>query len=330
MKTLIARKLQPGDEVRVIAPSLSLSIFPRSLFRSAEKMFTDAGLRVTYSKNAFAKDVMDSASVQKRVKDIENTFRDPNVKAIIAGVGGYNVNQLLSEIDYSVIKKNPKLFGGMSDITALCAAMQQKTGLVTYLAPNFYSFGMQKGNELGLLSLLEAWTQTESQPLSHSNRWSDERWIKNREPKKFYMTNQPYVVQKGTATGRVVGGNLCTLNLLHGTEWMPELRDSVLFIEDDDLVGSDFQGEFARNLLSLFQQPGADLVRGVVFGRFQLKSKMNKKKLLEVVNTIPQLKKIPIIADWSFGHTIPTTTIPLGGTVRISASAKPAIQLITY
>lgn len=331
MKQLIPKKLRPGDEVRVIAPSLSLSIFPKKIFRAADALFENVGLKVTYGKNAFKTGVMDSAPLKDRLSDLYDAFRDPKVKAIIAGIGGYNVNQLLSEIDYDLIRKNPKILCGMSDITALCNAITTKTGLITYSGPNYYSFGMKKGNEFGLESFLEALSQSAPKTLSYSRAWADEQWIKAGAPKKFYTNNQPYVVQKGAATGRVVGGNLCTLNLLHGTAWMPELRESILFIEDDDLVGNDFQGEFARNLLSLLEQPGAEEIRGVVFGRFQIKSKMSRKKLLEVVHTIPQLKNIPIIADWSFGHTIPTCTLPLGGTVRIAAQGiKPQIDLLIY
>lgn len=90
---------------------------------------------------------MNSSSIQSRVEDLHNAFLDKNVKAILTCIGGFNVNQILEYIDYSIIKNNPKIICGFSDITALINAIFAKTGLVTYHGTHFSSFGFEKDIE---------------------------------------------------------------------------------------------------------------------------------------------------------------------------------------
>jgi muramoyltetrapeptide carboxypeptidase LdcA involved in peptidoglycan recycling len=112
---------------------------------------------------------------------------------------------------------------------------------------------------------------------------------------------------------------------------MPKLKDAVLFIEDDDTAGDLTFGEFYRNLHSLMQQPHADSIKGILIGRFYSKSEMTAEKMRFIAKSDPRLKKIPIIANVDFGHTDPTITFPVGGTVEISARKNKAeIKIITH
>lgn len=76
---------------------------------------------------------------------MHEAFADKSVDAVLTAIGGFNAVELLSQIDYGLIKANPKIFCGFSDITALSCAIYAKTGLVTYSGPHFSSFGMLKG-----------------------------------------------------------------------------------------------------------------------------------------------------------------------------------------
>jgi len=124
---------------------------------------------------------------------------------------------------------------------------------------------------------------------------------------------------KEKQSGRIEGGNLCTLGLLQGTEYMPDIQDSVLFIEDDGETGEGFFVEFDRNLTSLIQQPGFETVKGIVLGRCQKASKMTKEKWIKLIKTHPELDRIPVIADCDFGHTTPIITFPIGGEAHLVA-----------
>lgn len=98
---------------------------------------------------------------------------------------------------------------------------------------------------------------------------------------------------------------------------MPDISDSILFIEDDDMAGNFFGVEFDRNLQSLIHQPNFEKVKGLVIGRFQKNTDMTTEKLRYIIRTKEELKNIPIFANADFGHTNPMITFPIGGTAKI-------------
>lgn len=152
MNKIIPEKLKKGDEIRVIAPSRSMKILKKDIIDIAKSRLESLGFKVSFGKNVM-KSINDDykcASIEDRVSDLHDAFRDKNVKAILTVIGGYNVNQILDEIDYELIKNNPKILCGFSDITALTNAIYAKTGLVTYSGVHFSSFGMKYGFEYSL------------------------------------------------------------------------------------------------------------------------------------------------------------------------------------
>ena len=298
---MIPNKLQYGDEIRVIAPSSSLAWVWENVHDKALDFLTDKGFKVTFSKNSREMDEFKSSSIKSRVDDIHEAFADENVKMIITAIGGFNVNQILPYLDYELIKANPKILCGYSDITALLHAVYAKTGLVTYHGPHFSTFGFDIEPE---------YTESCFFDLLMKN---DEIVIKESKTSGEY-----YVVQEGVCEGNIIGGNLCTLNLLQGTPYMPDLNEKVLFIEDDNIMGDYFVYEFDRNLQSLLQVNGADSIKGIVFGRFDESCKLDK----DVIRKIIQDKisaDIPVIFGVDFGHVLPMITFPIGSKVKISA-----------
>ena len=120
------------------------------------------------------------------------------------------------------------------------------------------------------------------------------------------------MINSGKAQGKIIGGNLCTLQLLQGTEYMPSLKDKILFLEDDDLVGDTFIFEFDRNLHSLMLQKDFKDIKGIIIGRTQLGAKLSVDDLAKLLSEKEQLKNIPVIINMDFGHTRPLFTIPIG------------------
>ncbi|NTU46837.1 hypothetical protein HGA88_04395 [Candidatus Roizmanbacteria bacterium] len=149
-----------------------------------------------------------------------------------------------------------------------------------------------------------------------SKEWIDDRWAGDQENRVFHKNEGYRVINEGVAEGAIVGGNLCTLNLLQGTEYMPSLKNTILFLEDDSM-SEPFT--FDRDLQSLIHQPEFTEVKGIVFGRFQTESHMTNELLVKIVETKKELAGLPIISGADFGHTTPMITIPIGGTARISA-----------
>ena len=301
---MIPNKLQYGDEIRVIAPSSSLSRVWETAYDKALSYLTDKGFKVTFSKNSREMNEFKSSSIKSRVDDIHEAFSDKNVKMIITAIGGFNVNQILPYLDYELIKANPKILCGYSDITALLHAIYVKTGLVTYHGPHFSTFGFDVETEYTEAYFFDLLMKNDEIVIKESN-----------------TSGEYFVIQEGTCEGNIIGGNLCTLNLLQGTPYMPDLNEKVLFIEDDNIMGDYFVYEFDRNLQSLLQVCGTDTIKGIVFGRFDESCKLDK----DVIRKIIQDKisaDIPVIFGVDFGHVLPMITFPIGGKVKISAKVN--------
>ena len=160
--------------------------------------------------------------------------------------------------------------------------------------------------------------ESEEVKIAASKEWSDDAWFIDQENREFISNDGMFVINEGEAEGKIIGGNLCTLNLLQGTEYMPDIGDSILFLEDDEMVGKLFNVEFDRDLVSLIGQSGFDTVKGIVIGRAQKASCMTNEKWIKLIKTKPELENIPVIAGVDFGHTTPIITFPIGGEAKLS------------
>jgi muramoyltetrapeptide carboxypeptidase len=275
----IPEKLQIGDEIRIIAPARSMSIISQEIQDTASKRLKKLGLKVSYGKNIKENDLFSSSSIENRIEDFHTAFSDRKIKGILTVLGGFNSNQLLKYIDYSLIINNPKIFCGFSDITALANAIYSKTNLVTYSGLHFSSFGMLTGFEYSQKYFSRILFHNQNINLEPSQQWSDDVWFIDQENREF-ITNEGYwIINQGESQGTAIGGNLCTLQLLQGTEYMPKLKNAILFLEDDAYTDGCDDVEFDRNLQSLIHQNDFHEVKGIVIGRFQKKSNMTLKKL---------------------------------------------------
>jgi muramoyltetrapeptide carboxypeptidase len=150
-----------------------------------------------------------------------------------------------------------------------------------------------------------------------SPSWSDDKWYLDQEERTFIEQENYLVIHEGEAEGKLIGGNLSTLHLLQGTEYMPSLKDCILFIEEDNEAHIH---SFDRVLQSLLQLPGAASIRGILIGRFQKDSNVTEAAIKRVIATKRELKNMPVIANVNFGHVQPITTIPMGVNAAISGS----------
>ena len=297
--------------IMVCALSRSLGMICDENIKLAKSKLEQLEFNVEFSKNSSFTDSFISSSIKKRITDFHNAIKNKNIDIILSVLGGYNSNQLLDYIDYDLIKNNPKIICGYSDITVILNAIYAKTGITTYLGPTFHSFAMKKGLEQTIDYFKKA-INHEQYYLYDPDYYSSDKWYDNQEKRKFIKNKGSIVINNGKAEGIIIGGNLCSFNLLQGTTYMPSLKDKILFIEDDALVGKEFPYEFDRNLVSLIQQKDFDKVRGLIIGRSQTQTGMNLTKWKKILNK-KELKNIPIIINVNFGHTTPNATIPIGG-----------------
>ncbi len=328
MKKIVPEKLVAGDEVRIVAPARGLKLIGQDSRAQALKIFAEMGLKVTFGKNTTDEnfDMMGSSSIEKRIADIHEAFADPKVKAVFTVIGGSNSNQLLPYLDYELIRNNPKIFCGFSDITALLNAIYAQTGLVTFSGPHFSSLGMIKGCEYTIENLKKMIIGEGKNEIKPSPEWSDDLWFLDQEKRSFIKNEGWWVIRSGSAEGKIIGGNLGTFDLLLGTPYRPVFEaDTILFIEDCFTSGGD-AGAFERNLQALMYQEDFKNVRALVIGRFQKASEVSREKL-EFILDKPQLKNLPIIANVDFGHTTPLLTLPIGGSARITPRNEIFVQI---
>ena len=329
MEKIYPEKLKSGDEVKIVSPSRSLALLSNETVEIANKRFTELGLKISFGKNVKESDEFASSSIESRVNDLHEAFLDKNVKAIITVIGGFNCNQLLTYLDWDLIKSNPKIFCGYSDITALNNAIFAKTGLVSYSGPHYSSFGQELYFDYTLEYFKKCLFFDKNFEIEPSNQWSDDKWYKDQKQRDLIKNNGFLIINEGKASGTILGANLCTFNLLQGTEYFPKfLDDTVLFLEDDS---ESLPHTFDRDLQSLIHQPDFKNVKGIVIGRFQKASQMSDDLLIKIIKTKKELNNLPVIANVDFGHTDPKITFPIGGMVEIDTNkTRPLIKIVKH
>lgn len=312
---LYPKKLCAGAHVRVIAPARSLALISPAVRAIASERFAHLGLKLSFGRSVEVCDGALSSSIDLRVQDLHEAFQDTSVDAIFTVIGGYNSNELLPFLNYDLIQANPKIFCGFSDITALSNAIFARTGLVTYSGPHYSSLGMLQGIEYTLHALQAALFSNAPYQVEASREWSNDLWFLDQEQRTFHPNAGIKVLREGQATGDIVGGNLGTLALLHGTPFMPRLNGAILFIEAEEGVPLHL---FNRQLHALSQQPGFAQIAALVIGRFTPSSKITDEAIRESIDSIDALNNIPIVCNIDFGHTTPLMTFPIGGVATIN------------
>lgn len=316
---IIPPKLKPGDEIRLIAPSCSGATLTPAVIEKGVEELRRLGLVVTFGENIRILDEYECAPIAARIADFHEAFSDSNVKAVLAIRGGFYANQLLDFIDWDLVKNNPKIFCGFSDITILQNALLAQVGLVSYSGPNLSYIGKSGVLDYTMDYFKRCLFSKEPVVIQASKHCQD---FGSLEGLRIQESPPWMVLTEGGAEGICVGGNLCTVNLLQGTPYMPSLDGGILFLEDD--AQSTYR-DFDRNLQSLMHMPDFNRVRGLVIGRFQQESAITTAMLRHMVAIRPQLQCIPVLANVDFGHTEPKFTFPIGGTARISAQASGSI-----
>ena len=318
------RHLKEGDTIGIVSPSSTIKNFPRRLERGI-KALESLGLKVILGKNAKNSQGHNAGTPEERADDINYFFKDKEIKAIICSTGGWNSNAVLPLLDYASIKNNPKIFCGFSDITALNLAIHKKTGLVTFNGPTVLpTFGeFEKPFDYSIQWFKKnLFHNSSAGKISNPKEFADEIlwWEKedNRKRKTISAT-QPLFLTEGLCEGKLIGGNLITLCILGGTEYMPNFDDSILFLEEEGESTSSVE----RRLFYLEQLGILKKVKGILFARpSNFKTDSEDRTLYDILREFGNRYKIPVVADLDFGHTAPMMTLPIGIKGRIDSLKK--------
>jgi muramoyltetrapeptide carboxypeptidase len=307
-RSLIKPKaLQKGDVVGLISPATFVSN-PETLML-AERALRHFGLEPRMGRNVRKKEGYTGGSVADRVADLHEMFRDPAIKGVFCLRGGFGSAHLLDAIDYGLIAKNPKVFLGYSDITAMHLAIHRKTGMVTFHGPvalsRFSSFTQENFRKAVF----------EPKPIGSLTNPPDNDAFR---PSHLLRTVRP-----GTARGPLVGGNLTLLSTTLGTPYEVDTRGKIFFIEDVD----EQPYSIDRMLTHLRLAGKLDAAAGIVFGEcadcrprdYKPSFTESNFSLPEVVDRILGNLKVPVLSGLTIGHTDDQLTLPLGVNATLDA-----------
>ncbi len=243
----------------------------------------------------------------QRVADINAMFADPRIDAIFCSRGGYGSGRLLDKVNYSLIRKNPKIFVGFSDITALQLAIFKRTGLVTFSGP------------LPSVDMAEV-MKPETEEMF---------WAMLSGANRLTMVQQPWpmeVVQQGSAEGTLLAGNLSVLCSLLGTRFLPSFRGSILLVEDiaEDTYRIDRMFN-QLHLAGVFRRCAA-FVTGDFTQHESVRSTPHRDVADVIAEYAPNISG-PVISKVMYGHTAHKLTIPVGIRAAVGSN-EPLLQFL--
>lgn len=322
--------LKPGDTIGIINPSSAVAEKVPHRIEKGIKMLESMGFKVVVGKNAFNSGDYVAGTPQERAHDINTFFADPNIKGLISFIGGFHSNQILKYLDFEIIKNNPKIFMGYSDITVLHWALHTKGHLVTFYGPAILTQFAENPEILPYTKEYFLKATTSNEPIGKieaSKEWTDEilNWFekKDLERPRNLASNPGWTwLKSGNAEGQIVGGCITSMLHLRGTEFWPDLTDKIFFWELPD--GTSFnQGESVEKIdahLTDLELSGVfKKIKGMIVGRPFSYSKEQVNNLKKVILERTKDYNFPILFGIDIGHTDPMITIPLGVNVKLNS-----------
>ena len=291
---MIANKLNYGDTIGVVGVSNSLKLYNKyEQFYKAEQFFINKGFKVKRGKYILEDYYGSAGTKEQKAEDMMNMFKDNEVKAIICLEGGETCNTFIDLLDYEVIKQNPKIITGYSDITVLLQTIYKKTGLVAFHGESFIHFGENDAEE--------KYKEFESAFI-------------NKKIGKF-LTGEKKIIKSGNVEGNIIGTNLGCMMYLLGTEYLPEMQDNILLIESYETSPNECQRRFAH----LKQYGIFDKVKGIIIGyNYDLQKDGDIYPQMEdILLEYTKEYNFPIIKCNDFGHKIVNSVIPIGAKCKI-------------
>jgi len=319
------KRLKIGDKIGMYSPSSPVTFTVPNRFKRAKSFLENKGFEVIEGNLTGKSDFYRSGSIKERAEELNELIRNPDVKCIMSSIGGMNSNSLLPYIDYEAFKNDPKIMIGYSDVTAILLAIYAKTGITTFYGPAFVaSFGeLEPFVEYTYRYFIDMLVTPQLLPyyLPKPPFWTDEfiSWETQSES-KVKKENEWVCVNSGKTRGRLIGGNLNTIQGIWGSEYMPAIQDGdILFIEDSLKDAATIERTF-----SMLKVNGVfDRVSGIVLGKHELFNDCGTgRKPHEVLQEVMNDIKKPILADFDCCHTHPMLTLPLGAIVEMDSGNR--------
>ncbi len=318
-------RLKIGDSIGIFSPSSPITYSCPKRFKRGKEYLESKGFNIIEGELTGKCDFYRSGSIRERAEELNALIRNPEVKCIMSTIGGMNSNSILPYIDYDELKRKPKIIIGYSDVTAILLAIYAKTGINTYYGPALVaSFGefppfVDHTYEYFKELLIDKtqFPYTLKTPCSWTQESLD--WETQDSPKE-QKENELITVYGGTTRGRLIGGNLNTMQGLWGSEYMPEIKEGdILFIEDALKDAATIERSF-----SLLKLNGVfDRISGIILGKHQCFNDCKTgRKPYEILLEVLGDKKLPFLAEFDCCHTHPMMTLPIGSQIELDATNK--------
>jgi len=301
-------RLKKGDTVSLISPAFA-AFKPVNVEIKVESLEA-MGLKVKMGKHFYHRYGYLAGTDEERAADVNAAFADPEVKAVISHSGGWGCARLLPFLDYEMIKKNPKVLLGFSDNTSLLLGIHAKTGLITFHGP-------APRNKVSAEYTRRLIFDGEAMEMQNPIDFSD-----NLAPTKHRIQ----VINPGTASGRILGGNLTVLSAILGSGYLPDWKDCILFLEDveEQIYSVD------RMLTQLKLAGVLEQIKGFIFGTCTRCAPGERYGSLTLEDLFEDHLKplgVPAFQGMMIGHIKNQFTIPIGVPVKMNAE-EGTIQML--
>ncbi len=273
-------RIRPGDTIGIAAPS---GPFTPDAIQSGIEFLESAGFCVKIPDGLYRRAGHLAGDDMHRAQMLNNLFEDPEIKGIVCARGGYGALRILNLLDQSLIRQNPKIFAGFSDISVLHVFFQKNCHLVTFHGPVLTTLG-------------DATPDTRSAFLAAI---CDDKPVELR-------ADDGMVICPGRAEGRVAGGNLASLCHMLGTPWMACWDRCILILEDV----SEPAYKIDRMLTQMKLAGCFDRLAGLVFGTFENCGNMDV--VTDILQSIFHDVSFPVLAGFPVGHGHRNLTFPSG------------------
>ena len=286
--------LKSEANIGVISPSYWIA---EDVLKNTAEIFSSRNFHLIFGKSIKAKEGPFAGPPELRAEDLNNMFSDPNIDAIFCARGGYGANRVLPLLNYDMIKENPKIFIGYSDITAYLTSITQKTEIITFHGPMLVSY-KHGFIDYNFDQMMKALTSNENIVIS--------------PPEEF----EPHILKEGTAKGPLWGGNLSLVMNRLGTDGQINTNGCILFLEDLD----EYLYSFERMLVHLQTAGVFNNINGLIIGELMdMKDQEISfgKSTDDIVMEICGALDIPIVTNFPCGHGKYQATLPISLPVEL-------------
>ncbi|TRO65616.1 S66 peptidase family protein [Christiangramia sabulilitoris] len=311
---IIPEALKQGDTIGIVSPAGA--VFESEPYEIAKESFEAMGLQVKFGKYTRNRYGHLAGTDEERAEELNFMFRDKEIKAIIALRGGSGAARILELLDYEAIRKNPKIFVGYSDITALHLAIYEQTRLVTFHGPVAISTWNSFSTDYFKRLLFQKEAITYENPVHKGDELAQ-------------TTNRIKVIQNGTTTGELLGGNLSVLTGIMGSDFFPsDWKGKILYLEE---IGEKIYA--VDRMMSQLKLGGVlEQISGFVFGKCTDcdpgGSGYGSLTMDEVIDHYIKPLNIPAFSGAMIGHISDNVTIPNGIKAEMDAG-KGTIKLLS-